>query len=101
MAGSRAIGPHGFEGCRARRYTVDVEALERTIEEGMLAGHVPGLALAVVKDREVVYARGFGVTNAEESGQPVTADTLFRIASTTKPLTGTAIMRLVEAGVLD
>lgn len=64
---------------------VNLVALERSIAEGMRAGNVPGLALAVVKDREVVYARGFGVTNAEEGGQAVTPETLFRIASTTKP----------------
>ena len=37
----------------------------------------------------------------EDGGVPVTPRTLFRIGSTTKPLTGTAVMRLVEAGALD
>jgi CubicO group peptidase (beta-lactamase class C family) len=67
----------------------------------MGAAGVPGLALAVVQGDEVVYARGFGVTSVEDGGLPVTAQTLFRIGSTTKPLTGTAVMRLVEAGQLD
>jgi len=53
-----------------------------------------------VHDHEVVYARGFGITSVEDGGLPVTAQTLFRIGSVTKPLTGTAIMRLVDRGVL-
>src|SRR6266566_8965899 len=75
--------------------------LEQRIEQGMQKGHVPGLALAIVKDQEVIYARGFGVTSIEDGGVPVTPQTLFRIGSTTKPMTGTAILRLVEAGKLD
>jgi CubicO group peptidase (beta-lactamase class C family) len=44
--------------------------------------------------------RGYGVTSVD-APQPVDGDTLFRIASTTKTFTGTAIMRLVEQGLLD
>jgi CubicO group peptidase (beta-lactamase class C family) len=80
---------------------IDVAKLEHDIQEQMQAGKVPGLALAVFNDREVLYANGFGVTSLEDSGVPVTAQTLFRIGSTTKPLTGTAIMRLVERGQLE
>lgn len=47
------------------------------------------------------YAKGFGVTSLDEGGIPVTSNTLFRIGSTTKPLTGTVVMRLVERGLLD
>ncbi len=42
--------------------------LEQRIEQGMQKGHVPGLALAIVKDQEVIYARGFGVTSIEDGG---------------------------------
>ncbi len=63
--------------------------------------HIPGLALAIVHECKLIYARGFGVTSVEDGGVPVTPETLFRIGSITKPLTGTAIMRLVEAGKLD
>jgi CubicO group peptidase (beta-lactamase class C family) len=76
--------------------------LEEQIDTGMRAGHVPGFALAIVQGQEVLYAKGFGVTaiDGDEIGLPVTPQTLFRIGSVTKPLTGTAIMRLVEAGKL-
>lgn len=75
--------------------------LEQQIEEQMKAARVPGLALAVVQNQEVIYARGFGVTSVEDGGAKVTPSTLFRIGSITKPLTGTAVMQLVESGKLD
>lgn len=61
--------------------------------------HIPGVALGVLHDgRE--YLRGYGVTNIDYP-LPVDGDTLFRIGSTTKTFTGTAVMRLVEQGKLD
>ncbi len=60
---------------------LNIYQLERQIEEQMQTTQVPGLALAIVKDREVIYARGFGVTSVEDSGLPITPQTLFRIAS--------------------
>jgi CubicO group peptidase (beta-lactamase class C family) len=80
---------------------LNIYKLEQRIEEQMQATHVPGLALAIVKDQEVMYARGFGVTSVEDAGLAVTPQTLFRIGSVTKSLTGTMIMRLVEQGKLD
>lgn len=75
--------------------------LEQYIEQEMRMSHVPGLALAIVHEHKLIYAKGFGITSVEDGGVAVTAETLFRIGSVTKPLTGTAIMRLVEAGQLD
>lgn len=75
--------------------------LEQEIKRQMQEAKIPGLALAIVRGQEVIYAQGFGVTSVEEGGVPVTPGTLFRIGSVTKPLTGTAVMRLVESGVLD
>jgi CubicO group peptidase (beta-lactamase class C family) len=82
---------------------LNMAELEEQIEAGMKAGHVPGFALAIVQGQEVLYTKGFGVTavDGDEIGLPVTPQTLFRVGSVTKPLTGTAIMRLVEAGKLD
>jgi CubicO group peptidase (beta-lactamase class C family) len=75
--------------------------LEQLMAEAMQAAKVPGAAVAVIHNHEVVYARGFGVTSVEEGGLPCTPTTLFRIGSTTKPLTTAAIMRLVEGNVLE
>ncbi len=75
--------------------------MEQSINTIMQKSNIPGLALAIVQEHKLTYAKGFGVTSVEDGGLPVTPETLFRIGSITKPLTGTAIMRLVEASKLD
>lgn len=74
--------------------------METKFLEQMQAAKVPGAALAIVQGEEVIYAQGFGVTSVEDGGLPVTPQTVFRIGSTSKALTGTAAMRLVEMGKL-
>lgn len=60
---------------------------------------VPGVAVGLYhKGRE--HLAGFGVTSVENP-LPVTADTLFQIGSTTKTITGTIVMQLVEKGLVD
>lgn len=80
---------------------LNIFALERHIVSQMQAHQVPGLALALVEGEEILYARGFGVTSVEDGGVPVTPQTLFRVGSITKPMTGALIMRLVEMGKLE
>src|SRR5690348_16900153 len=60
---------------------------------------VPGLAIAVVKDDKVVWARGFGLRRLG-SPQAVDADTLFGIGSNTKAFTAAALGTLVQSGKL-
>ena len=67
------------------------------IEAVMKKRQIPGLSLAVVKDGEVIKAKGYGLANLEHN-VPVTTDSVFELASTTKPFTATAIMMLVEEG---
>jgi CubicO group peptidase (beta-lactamase class C family) len=66
----------------------------------MTAFDVPGLGLAVVKDGEVLLARGFGVKRAGGADR-VGPDTLFGIASNTKAFTATALGLLVEKGKIE
>jgi len=76
-----------------------LKGLEAYVEAARETWGVPGLAVAVVKDGEVVYARGFGV---RELGRPEAVDehTLFAIGSTTKAITAAAIALLVDEGRL-
>ena len=60
---------------------------------------IPGLAIAVVHDQELVWSRGFGVADIATK-TPVTPGTIFRIASITKTFTATAIMQLRDRGKL-
>ena len=74
-------------------------ALDERIEAAMKRFHVPGVAVGVYwQGRE--HMKGFGVTNVDHP-LPVDGDTLFRIGSTTKTFTATAMMRLVEQGKVD
>jgi CubicO group peptidase (beta-lactamase class C family) len=74
-------------------------AIVDVISEEMAREQVPGLSAAVVHNGQV-YAGGFGVTNVLHP-LPVTPDTLFRIGSTSKTFTATALMQLVEAGEVE
>ena len=62
--------------------------------------HVPGLAIAVVKGGEVVYAKGFGYRDVEKK-LPVTTETLFAIGSSSKAFTTFTLGTLVDEGKLD
>ena len=77
-----------------------VRALGDEIPRLMEAAIVPGLTVAVIRDGEIVWARGFGVRNVE-TGEPVDEETIFEAASMTKPVTAYVAMRLVERGALD
>ena len=78
-----------------------LDRLAPDIAARMAEARVPGLAIALVRAGAVAEARGFGVTSVEDGGLPVTPQTLFQIGSTTKPLTGTMVVRLVAAGLLE
>ncbi|MFF2093374.1 serine hydrolase [Paenibacillus sp. NPDC058174] len=62
---------------------------------------IPGAVIAIVKDGKTVLAKGYGHADIEK-GTPIDPKTsLFRIASTTKLFTWTAVMQLVEQGKID
>ncbi len=69
--------------------------LDREIERVFRRSDAPGLAVGVVRDRELIYARGFGVVNLETGGE-VTPRTLFHMASITKPFVATSVVQLLE-----
>ena len=77
----------------------DFQQLSDFVVSEMRRLSVPGVAVGLIHDgRE--HLAGFGVTSVENP-LPVTADTLFQIGSTTKTITGTIVMRLVEQGLID
>ena len=80
----------------------EVEAFVDGVIEQQLEGYeIPGATVSVVKDGEVLFAKGYGEADVAKR-EPVVADeTLFRIASTSKLFTATAVMQLVEEGKID
>ena len=75
------------------------DAVAALVEKKMAEYGVPGVAFGVIKNGEV-RTRAFGVTNLDNP-QPVTADTVFPLASITKTIVATAVMRLAEQGKID
>lgn len=70
------------------------------VEQAMKDWKVPGLALAVVKDGQIVYARGYGYRDVK-NGLKVTPDTLFAIGSCSKAFTAAALGILVDEGKVE
>ena len=62
--------------------------------------HIPGAAIGIIQNGEVVYKKGFGRTKIK-GGHPVKSDTLFMIGSMTKPLTTLMMSKLVHEGKLS
>lgn len=76
---------------------ITADRIDATVARAMRAFDVPGVAVGIVKDGQVVYAKGYGV---RELGQQalVDADTLFQIGSNTKAFTAAALAILVDEG---
>lgn len=74
--------------------------LNGVIEGAIAEQRIVGTVVIVVRDGQVVYRRAAGLTD-REAAKPMTLDTIFRLASVTKPLVSVATMRLVEQGRLS
>src|SRR6476619_153651 len=74
--------------------------IDRTMENYRLDAHIPGMVWGVVQDGRLVHVQAAGVQDLE-SKRPVTADTLFRIASMTKAFTALTILKLRDEGKLQ
>jgi CubicO group peptidase (beta-lactamase class C family) len=66
----------------------------------MKDGDVPGLSIALLRDGELVWHRGFGVKNTK-TNEPVSDSTVFEAASLSKPVFAYAVLKLVDAGKFD
>lgn len=69
------------------------DSLDAYIRQGLKDWNIPGLAIAVVKDGQVVVMKGYGVRDVKTKA-PVDEHTLFMIASNSKLFTGTALAQL-------
>ncbi len=71
--------------------------LDEAVEQQMKAAKLPGVALTAVKDGRIAFSQGYGLANIEEN-RPVPPATVFPIASVSKLVTATTLMRLNEQG---
>lgn len=77
-----------------------VARLERDLPQLMSEGDVPGLSIALVRDGQLAWHKGFGVKNAKTK-EPVDDATIFEAASLTKPVFAYAVLKLVDMGKID
>src|SRR6266480_2224890 len=77
-----------------------VQELEKLAQKKIQENAVPGLAIAVVFQDKVVYAKGFGVRDVNTKA-PVDADTVFQLASVSKPIGSTVVAELVGEGKIS
>jgi CubicO group peptidase (beta-lactamase class C family) len=78
-----------------------IQQLQQSLEKIIQDKKTPGVAVGIIKDGKLVYARGFGVMNVDDPSRPVTPETLFHMASITKPFVATSVMQLVEQGKVN
>jgi CubicO group peptidase (beta-lactamase class C family) len=88
-----SLQPGAFDPGRAA-------VIDRGLQRYVDSGRVPGIVALVMQDGKVVYEKAFGWAD-KEADRRMTTDAIFRIASQTKALTSTAVMQLVEEGLLS
>ena len=77
-----------------------VEAIRAAIPDAMSRFGIPGLSVAVAGKGEIRFEAGFGFADVENA-VPARPETVYRLASVSKPMTATAVMKLAEEGRLD
>ncbi|HSR42934.1 MAG TPA: serine hydrolase domain-containing protein, partial [Longimicrobiales bacterium] len=79
---------------------IGVEPVDGVVTEFLAEEEVPGAAAAVVVDGRLVHARGYGFADLART-EPVRPEHLFRVASVSKPITGIAVLKAVDDGLLE
>lgn len=77
-----------------------VDKVDDFIKAEMQKQHIPGVSLAIIKNGKIIKAKGYGLANVE-TNTPVTAETVFKIGSISKPIIAMGIMLLIEDGKIS
>jgi CubicO group peptidase (beta-lactamase class C family) len=96
VAGVGAIAPFSIVKTASAR----TDELKRYLRRKRVEANTPGIAVAVVRDDEVVWSAGVGWAD-REAGIRATSETVFQLASVSKTVTCAGIMAVVEDGILD
>lgn len=97
--GGRAASTPEANITRTGQSIPGMASYDRIVAQLMHDHDIPGAAVAVTRHGRLVYARGFGMAD-RENDVPVQPDSLFRIASLSKPITAVAVLKLVQEGRL-
>lgn len=93
-------GPKKPESILQGDYTYTKAVAQYLVEQVMRQQHIPGAAMVMIDDQEIIWQATFGFSDVEKE-IPVRNDTVFKLWSLAKPFTAIEIMRLVDAGRLD
>jgi D-alanyl-D-alanine carboxypeptidase len=86
--------------CSASAQDSRLKKIDEFVEAEMQRQKVPGVALAIVEDGKIAYAKGYGLANVEHR-VPVRVETVFQSGSVGKQFTSAAVMLLVEDGRIN
>ncbi|HEY0251721.1 MAG TPA: serine hydrolase domain-containing protein [Kofleriaceae bacterium] len=84
---------------RKAKLVAAAQKIDAAVAEEIARQHLPGLALGVVVDGELVYSKGYGVADVDTKTAP-DLDTAYRIGSLTKSFTALGVLSLRDEGVL-
>jgi CubicO group peptidase (beta-lactamase class C family) len=100
MAGFAALSLVGVAHAGPAPLAPGVDAkIDAAVQQDVATGRVAGAAVAVLRDRKVVFSKGYGRANLELAA-PVNEHTVFRIGSLTKQFTAAGVLLLAEQGKL-
>ena len=85
-----------IEGAQASAGPNELSGL--TISELMARFNVPGVSIAVIRNHEIHWAKGYGIADVE-TGAPVDTETMFQAASISKPVAAMGVLRAVQDGL--
>lgn len=95
---AQSLQPTAATDARIESFSISIDSLRK-------AKHIPGLAVAVVKEQELLWSEGFGASHFDTGDgaefQAVSPDTPFWIASVTKTFIGLLFLQLEEQGKID
>jgi hypothetical protein len=97
---SRQIPINYYHNCSQYFSHSTLTYIKDKITKFMRRFNVPGAIFAIAHHERLQLAFGMGLAN-QKTGTPMRVDSLFRIASISKPITAAAIFRLIEAGRLN
>jgi CubicO group peptidase (beta-lactamase class C family) len=91
-----------FMGCTAPALAQETTntKVDEYVNAEMRRAHIPGLSVAVMRNGQIILAKGYGLANVEHQ-VPVKPETIFQSGSMGKQFTATAVMMLVEEGKLS
>ncbi|MDA2937038.1 serine hydrolase [Acidobacteria bacterium AH-259-A15] len=88
-----------FSVFSAPDYSKQIEVFKQFVKEQMASDEIPGLSIGFIKD-DFWWAEGFGYSDLENK-VPAKAESAYRLASVTKPMTAIGVLKLAEQGKID